>query len=118
MMKLTSAVRITFALAATTIGISALAGPFDVCEEEYYDNVEPCVGPCAIDPPQCRVIHEWISACVAGGGGCYMGSYYWYYRSFDLYHCAPGPTGQPCVCGTGTVIESGYMPKWTRDCNL
>lgn len=115
-MKLTSAIRVTFALAAMTIGYGALAGPYDTCVEEYFDTVQPCVGPCAPTAPTCKIVHEWISYCEFGGGGCTLGDYAWYNSVHDLYHCAASPFGNPCICGTGTIIEVGVTPKWARNC--
>lgn len=120
MMNLTSAIRVTLALTATTICFGALAGPLDGCYEDYFDDVEPCIGPCATNPNSCKIVHKWTSYCALGGHGCTMGSYFWYYAPHDKYHCGAGPNGNgdgSCICGTGQIIEQGWTPQWIRDCN-
>lgn len=116
MMNLTSAIRVTFALAATTICFGALAGPFDVCVEEFYENVQPCVGPCNVNPSQCQISYITDLHCEFGGGGCTMSPFQWVNQPFDKFHCAPGSSGS-CICGTGQVIETGVLPRWARTCS-
>lgn len=117
MMKLTSAIRVTFAFAAITIAYGALAGSFQGCYEQYFDTVEPCIGPCNENAPACTITHDWTAYCAAGGRGCSISSYDWFSAPYDKYYCAAGSGEGQCVCGTGMIIEHGFIQRWTRDCN-